>query len=330
MPGSAPSTNDEPREKHVVLTADDDERVPAAIRIQRFWRQKNNVTARYMTTDLRWLDAVEHAKLQVHRNAAAEGKNTPRARWRRTVFVAAKLQDGNEDLNLPGPSDEGAALKELETQHWLELVDGLDSGEGKALSLKECPRDQLEKERIMYLSSEQRLNYLVKIDEQGKLRWARNNRFVDTTAGHWKDAGNGQGIIPEDLSLKVEKISAGTRSSSISSQSELQENMATHYVGTVEGKYRWSRTLKKYLTIHGIMNRLLRKTVQRNTWIYVTDKNFNLFVGIKVTGEFQHSSFLSGGLVTSAGLVSVKHGMLHTISPLSGHYRLVPLILIFR
>lgn len=38
-------------------------------------------------------------------------------------------------------------------------------------------------------------------------------------------------------------------------------------------------------------------------------------------GSFQHSSFLGGGLVTSAGLVSVKGGLIHTLSPLSGHYR---------
>ncbi|KAI0830587.1 hypothetical protein BC628DRAFT_1354718 [Trametes gibbosa] len=32
----------------------------------------------------------------------------------------------------------------------------LDRGGGKDLSLKECPREQLEKERITYLSPEQR------------------------------------------------------------------------------------------------------------------------------------------------------------------------------
>ena len=39
------------------------------------------------------------------------------------------------------------------------------------------------------------------------------------------------------------------------------------------------------------------------------------------TGTFQHSSFLGGGLVSSAGLISVKQGVIHTLSPLSGHYR---------
>jgi hypothetical protein len=47
----------------------------------------------------------------------------------------------------------------------------------------------------------------------------------------------------------------------------------------------------------------------------------NIFVGIKETGAFQHSSFTAGGIVTSAGLISVKQGTIYTLSPLSGHYR---------
>lgn len=48
---------------------------------------------------------------------------------------------------------------------------------------------------------------------------------------------------------------------------------------------------------------------------------FNLFVGIKTPGAFQHSSFTSGGLISSAGLIKVKNGRIKSLSPLSGHYR---------
>lgn len=44
-------------------------------------------------------------------------------------------------------------------------------------------------------------------------------------------------------------------------------------------------------------------------------------VGSAETGYFQHSSFLAGGMVTSAGLIKVKEGQIRSISPLSGHYR---------
>lgn len=46
-----------------------------------------------------------------------------------------------------------------------------------------------------------------------------------------------------------------------------------------------------------------------------------MFVALKKTGSFQHSSFLSGGRVTSAGVLTVSNGQIKSLSPLSGHYR---------
>lgn len=107
-------------------------------------------------------------------------------------------------------------------------------------------------------------------------------------------------------------------SSSISSEESDEVN---HYIGNEKGKSKVTRMFHRYFTIKGITNRLLRKTVRRNTWIFVSDKHFNIFIGIKDTGTFQHSSFLAGGLVTSAGLITVREGVIHSLSPLSGHYR---------
>ncbi|KAG8754118.1 hypothetical protein FRC14_005371 [Serendipita sp. 396] len=81
------------------------------------------------------------------------------------------------------------------------------------------------------------------------------------------------------------------------------------------------RIWKDRFTTKGLTQRVLRKTVQKNTWIYVSDKNYNVFVGIKETGYFQHSSPTAGGLVTSAGLIKVENGLVTSLSPLSGHYR---------
>jgi len=142
---------------------------------------------------------------------------------------------------------------------------------------------------------------------------------VDTTAGHWTDTEDGSGIIPLDTShTRPPPPRNPVSSSSLASE---QENAATHYAGVTKGKYQWSRYIRSRFTPRGIVDRMLRKTVRRNTWIYVSDKNFNIFIGIKETGSFQHSSFTAGGLVTSAGLITVKQGMIHTLSPLSGHYR---------
>ncbi|KDR84891.1 hypothetical protein GALMADRAFT_233335 [Galerina marginata CBS 339.88] len=56
-------------------------------------------------------------------------------------------------------------------------------------------------------------------------------------------------------------------------ESEVQDNAATHYTGGTKGKFRWSRYFRLHFTPRGITDRLLRKTVRRNTWIYISDKN---------------------------------------------------------
>ena len=53
----------------------------------------------------------------------------------------------------------------------------------------------------------------------------------------------------------------------------------------------------------------------------VADTNDNLYIGLKQTGAFQHSSFLHGSRVSAAGLITVKDGQLRILQPRSGHYR---------
>lgn len=328
-------------------------RAEAARKIQNAWRTtKPRANDNYLTSDVRWEDAAVHAKLKVDRSAAEQGKNDPRSRWHRAAFDISRLEDQDQMLSSSGTHDATAVHKILETQHWLELIDGkhrygsnlkyyhkrwqqedteenffkwLDRGGGKDLSLPECSRDKLESERITYLSSEQRLNYLVEIDEQGKLRWARNHELVDTTAGRWKDAGSGAGIVPADPADSPEDLFKPQRresfASAASSSSSSVSSDAMHYNGPPKGKNPVSRAVQRNLTIKGMTDRVLKKTLKKNTWIYVADRHCNLFIGIKDQGKFQHSSFLGGGLVTSAGLISVKDGVIHSLSPLSGHYR---------
>lgn len=56
--------------------------------------------------------------------AAERGKNGSRERWKRSVFLASRLQNSNKILNQPDLQDSDVSKKYLETQHWLELVDG--------------------------------------------------------------------------------------------------------------------------------------------------------------------------------------------------------------
>ena len=55
--------------------------------------------------------------------------------------------------------------------------------------------------------------------------------------------------------------------------------------------------------------------------IQVADTSFRLYVGIKQSGSFQHSSFLQGARIAAAGTLKIKDGQLRRLSPLSGHYR---------
>ncbi|KAL5534268.1 hypothetical protein ACEPAG_730 [Sanghuangporus baumii] len=330
----------------------------AALKIQTAWRSRNQKLGS-LDTDERWQDAALHTKMQSMRNNAEEGRNDPAERWKRAVFLVSRLQANSARSKNDTAEDSLKTEDEkiLETQHWLELTDSkhrygsnlkyyhrkwleedteenffkwLDRGGGKDLSLPECSREQLEKERIIYLSPEQRLNYKVKVDEKGLLRWERNNELIDTTAGRWRDSGDGSGIVPFDsvagdtpvvhrTSFEIDP-ERSRRSFTVSAGSQDSQN-ATHYVETSEQKNPMQRWIRRHLTVKGWTELLLRKTVRRNTWIYVADRQFNLYIGIKDTGTFQHSSFLAGGLVISAGLISVHKGLIHKLSPLSGHYR---------
>lgn len=64
-------------------------------------------------------------KLQLERDDADAGKNDTKSRWRRAAFLATRLHDGNKPFQPSGtPDEEGAIRKQMETQHWLEMIDG--------------------------------------------------------------------------------------------------------------------------------------------------------------------------------------------------------------
>lgn len=67
----------------------------------------------------------------------------------------------------------------------------LDYGEGKDVDLEHRPRERLEKEQIRYLSPEERLNYMVKVDDNGLFRWVKNDELVETDNKRFKDSIHG-------------------------------------------------------------------------------------------------------------------------------------------
>lgn len=218
----------------------------------------------------------------------------------------------------------------------------LDYGEGKDLSLPTCPRERLDRECVRYLNREERQHYLVKVDREGRLVWAKNGIRIDTTE-EWKDSIHG--IVPahdptpafapevgkhaqarenhnaDSHSHPRDRSTSSSGSSSNSArENELEAARAAKYANADLDKAKGVKKIK-HVSAATIFNRLLRKSVRKNTWIFVADTSFRLYVGIKASGAFQHSSFLQGARISAAGLIKIKNGRLSRLSPLSGHYR---------
>lgn len=204
----------------------------------------------------------------------------------------------------------------------------LDYGEGKALDLEDRPRKRLDTEQVRYLSREERKRYLVRIDAEGRFTWAKDGALI-TTSPAYRDSV--EGIVPvDDKTPTWREVTAGAAPerepdwspsssdvSSIGTRSDTEANAA--YPNRELHDARGLAKLE-HLNVDALMTRLLRKTTRKNTWIFVADTSFRLYIGIKQSGAFQHSSFLHGARVSAAGLIRIKRGRLRKLSPLSGHY----------
>ena len=181
---------------------------------------------------------------------------------------------------------------------------------------------------------------------------AKSGKPLDTTK-YFRDAGPDEGIVEmseeevrqreaeekerrrkrrQNLGKDPDSSSSSSSpSSSSDDDSEQEENAARQGIkgyndkggtaGQGKGFPQMKARIKYYLSPTAVTDRFLRETMSKNTWLFVADMENNLFVGLKQTGRFQHSSFLYGGRVTAAGLIKADRGHLTSLSPLSGHYR---------
>ena len=194
----------------------------------------------------------------------------------------------------------------------------LDSGEGKHLSLTMCSREKLTRERIRYLSKEERKDYLVQVDANGQLRWEKNGEPISTSAELYRDSVHG--IVPKASDEPAFVSEADDDAESSSDLENLEEDETHRRSHRKEIRDKTAHKLFR-ASPATILSHLLRKSVRPGTWIYVVDTVGRLYVGIKASGAFQHASFLSGARILSAGLIGIRNGQLVYLSPLSGHYR---------
>ncbi|KAL9611016.1 MAG: hypothetical protein Q9167_004297 [Letrouitia subvulpina] len=216
----------------------------------------------------------------------------------------------------------------------------LDYGEGKGVSLESCSREKLDSMRVRYLGKEERGNYAVEVGPGGKLCWKRNGVRVDTGVG-WRDSV--KGIVMVDDPAPEPKVGSGfyvsSSESSVGSLSSMNGGRGSDGEGgakarvketsskTTQGLKDWMQFSKMKIMAHRPFKqqrdesteeeKRQRKKMKKRKWIFVADPSHNLYVGIKQSGAFQHSSFLHGSRVSAAGLIEVRDGQLRCAFPSS-------------
>lgn len=135
----------------------------------------------------------------------------------------------------------------------------------------------MDREQVRYLSREERLNYLVMVDKEGRLCWKRNGQRIDTTV-EWQDSAHG--IVPvEDTSTPEYAQQAAAKAAPAGRLPSEDGNNTNSSSSADERRDRYvNRNLEKspgtkkllHVSPATILNHLLRKTVKKNTWIFVS------------------------------------------------------------
>ncbi|KAI2789295.1 hypothetical protein POX_e07325 [Penicillium oxalicum] len=299
-----------------------------------------------------------------------DGTNSvARKNWQRAVNVAIQAT-GNRDSpverianDMPGRPGPGASVcppKMMGLEYFLEMVDSkhrhgsnlrayhaawkespskenffhwLDYGAGKDVELPQCSRQQLEKDQVRYLTSSERFNYLVKIDDAGLLRWAKNDELVETDSKRFKDTLHGVVRIADCAPNDLEEPGQATENSAASAPASADVPLSSVVTSNKETKnpnvstkedYELDKAVKNFSRIRPAVvydHFAGGLSVKNGMWIFVADTSFRMYIGIKEQGVFQHSSFLRGGRISAAGLIKTKNGQIRGFAPLSGHYR---------
>lgn len=202
-------------------------------------------------------------------------------------------------------SSRAASAKTMDLQYFLEMVDvkhrygsnlrayhnrwkqqdtkqnffyWLDYGEGRDFELPDRSRARLEKEQVRYLSKEERLQYLVYVDDEGRLRWAKNRQRIWTSDELYRDSM--KGIVPVDDvtpefrsfeefggdTVKDADSSSDTQSEEMKDEQEKAERYANPETDQSKGLKKMTRVSPAVIFNHLISN----STRKGNKWIFVS------------------------------------------------------------
>jgi hypothetical protein len=169
----------------------------------------------------------------------------------------------------------------------------LDHGDGLRMDMPECSRKKLDAEQVRYLSREERLQYMVKIDEKGLLRWAKNEELVWTKDELYKDSI--KGIVHADENVPAYKYNVpppGVESSSDSDSNDegvKVESLASRdndddnrYVNEDFHSARGPAKVK-HVSAGVLFNHMIRKSMKKgHKWIFVAGTKFHLLYSFQI------------------------------------------------
>lgn len=215
----------------------------------------------------------------------------------------------------------------------------LDFGDGRSVNTEKCSREVLDRDQVRYLSREERLHYLVQFDDEGRFCWAKNGARIETTNGY-KDSI--KGIVPlndptpgypshytnSHTQEKRNEFGIDRRSTSPEIATTEDQAEIKHTVGGINPSQGTDSMVGESTTYpqpsnsgHSTPLSPEEKKQRKKIWIFVADTSFRIYIGMKQSGAFQHSSFLHGSRIVAAGQIKLKDGRVERLDPLSGHYR---------
>ncbi|KAI4120882.1 MAG: hypothetical protein LQ341_007489, partial [Variospora aurantia] len=291
---------------------------------QRQWRRVGDIARRaggdeYSAEDAGGDDGEEGLSVEER-----EERRRERMKTARTMDLAYFLEMGKANSDDPVDHRYGSHLRkyhaEWKTRPTREnFFYWLDHGEGLGVSLPNCSRDKLDSMRVRYLGREERVNYAVEVDGQGKLCWKRNGLRVNTTE-QWRDSVKGIVRVEDDAPSPSEGLGfyvsssesselesgddhdEGDSASDPAERSKIQKPAAAsaaiktgwkEIAHDAKAKV-WDRRPFKRSPKEADRR---KKEKKKQQWIFqakVADTSYNLYIGIKQSGAFQHSSFLHG------------------------------------